>query len=129
MDHENRFARKEIKMRRNIKSISGKNIYSLPLAVLIIILLASTGALAQDPASETKPWQFGVSIYGWFPDITGTTAFEQPGGGSDFEIDIEDILKNLEFTLMGMFDVRKGRWGYPYRSYLHGCRRFGKRHA
>jgi hypothetical protein len=111
MDHENILSGKETKMRKSINSISGKNIYSLPLAILMITLLASTGALAQQSASETKPWQFGVSVYGWFPDITGTTAFEQPGGGSDFEIDIEDILKNLEFTLMGTFDVRKGRWG------------------
>jgi hypothetical protein len=71
----------------------------------------STGALAQQPASETGSWHFGASIYGWFPDITGQTAFTPPGGSGDFEIDIEDILENLEFTLMGTFDVRKGRWG------------------
>jgi len=110
MGHENKLARKKIKMRRNIKSTAVKRFYSLPLAILMINLLASTGALAQQSASETEPWQFGVSIYGWFPDITGTTAFE-PSGGGDFEIDIEDILDNLEFTLMGTFDVRKGRWG------------------
>lgn len=32
-------------------------------------------------------------------------------GSGEFEIDIEDILDNLEFTLMGTLDVRKGRWG------------------
>jgi len=98
-------------MRRNIKTTAGKNIYSLPLAILMITLLASTGALAQQPESESESWQFGVSIYGWFPDITGTTAFEPSGGSGEFEIDIEDVLKNLEFVLMGTFDVRKGRWG------------------
>jgi hypothetical protein len=78
----------------------------------MITLLASTGALAQQPAGEIDSWQFGVSIYGWFPDIAGQTAFTPPGGSSDFEIDIENILDNLEFTLMGTFDVRKGRWGF-----------------
>ena len=98
-------------MRRSIKSTVGKSIFSLPLVVLLMALLASTGALAQQPASETESWQFGVSIYGWFPDIAGETAFTQPGGSSEFKIDFDNILDNLEFALMGMFDMRKGRWG------------------
>jgi hypothetical protein len=98
-------------MRSSIKSTAGKSIFSLPLVVLMMALLASTGALAQQPASDTESWQFGVSIYGWFPDIAGETSFTQPGGSSEFGIDIENILDNLEFTLMGTFDVRKGRWG------------------
>jgi hypothetical protein len=99
-------------MRRSIPSTAGKSFYLLLLAVLMMALLASTDALAQQPADKTGSWQFGASIYGWFPDIAGQTAFTQPGGGNEFEIGIEDILDNLEFTLMGMFDVRKGRWGF-----------------
>ena len=83
----------------------------MSLAILMMTLLLSTGALAQQTASENDYWQFGVSIYGWFPDISGETSFTQPGGTSDFKIDIGDILDNLEFTMMGMFDARKGRWG------------------
>jgi hypothetical protein len=98
-------------MRKSIKSITREEIFSLPLVVLMITLLLSTGALAQQTASETDFWQFGVSIYGWFPDISGDTSFTQPGGTNDFKIDIGDILDNLEFTLMGIFDARKGRWG------------------
>ena len=98
-------------MRRSIKSTTRKSIVSLPLAVLMMALLLSTGAFAQQPASETDSWQFGVSIYGWFPDLAGETAFTQPGGSTEFKIDIDDILDNLKFTLMGTFDVRKGRWG------------------
>ena len=98
-------------MRKSIKSTTGKSIVSLPLAVLMMALLLSTGAFAQQPASETDSWQFGVSIYGWFPDLAGETAFTQPGGSTEFKIDIDDILDNLKFTLMGTFDMRKGRWG------------------
>jgi hypothetical protein len=98
-------------MRRSIKSTRGKRIVSLPLAVLMMALLASTGALAQQRASETESWQFGVSIYGWFPNISGQTAFTHSGSSNEFEIDIDNILDNLEFTLMGTFDVRRGRWG------------------
>jgi len=62
-------------------------------------------------AAENDSWQFGASIYGWFPDISGETAFGL-SGGNDFQIGIEDILDNLQFTLMGVFDARKGRWGF-----------------
>jgi len=98
-------------MRRSIQSTTGRRIFSLPVAVLMMVFLSSTFALAQQSASETESWQFGVSIYGWFPDIAGETSFMQPGGSSEFEISIDDILDNLEFTLMGTFDARKGRWG------------------
>jgi len=101
----------EIKMKKITKSITRKGIFPLPLAVVIMTFLLSTGALAQQTASETDSWQFGVSIYGWFPDISGETSFTQPGGSNDFKIDIGDILDNLKFTLMGTFDARKGRWG------------------
>jgi hypothetical protein len=77
----------------------------------MVALLTSTGALAQQPASEPESWRFAMSIYGWFPDVAGETSFTPPGGSSEFEIDVEDILDNLEFALMGTFDVGKGRWG------------------
>ena len=88
-----------------------ERVVSLTSAVILTTLLTATGALAQQPADKSQLWQFGASIYGWFPDITGQTAFTQPGGGNEFEIDIDTILDNLEFTLMGSFDVHKGRWG------------------
>ena len=98
-------------MRRSIKSTAKTGIFILPIVALMMALLLSTGALAQQPASETESWQFGVSIYGWLPDLAGETAFTQPGGSSEFGIDIENILDSLEFALMGTFDMRKGRWG------------------
>jgi len=98
-------------MRSVIQFTTGKQMIALSFAVLMISTLASTGALAQQAASDSDAWQFGVSIYGWFPDIAGETAFTQPGGSNDFTIDIDNILDNLKFTLMGIVDVRKGRWG------------------
>ncbi len=98
-------------MRRNIKSTAGKQKLVFSFAALMVALFASTGALAQQASGGSDGWQFGASIYGWFPDIAGQTAFMQPGGSNEFEIDIDNILENLEFTLMGVFDMRKGRWG------------------
>lgn len=98
-------------MRSVIQFTTSRPMIAFSFAVLMMATLASTGALAQQAAGDSDTWQFGVSIYGWFPDIAGQTAFTQPGGGDDFEIDIDNILDNLKFTLMGTLDVRKGRWG------------------
>ena len=62
-------------------------------------------------ANDADSWQFGLSIYGWFPDISGTTNFPLAPGDGDFTIGIGDILDNLSFTFQGTFDARKGNWG------------------
>ncbi len=75
-------------------------VYLLLLAFIPSVVLAET----------SDDWEFGLSIYGWFPDIAGQTAFPV-GGGEDFEVSVGDILDNLQFTLQGSFDARKGQWG------------------
>jgi len=80
---------------------------------LLIAFCASAALLPVGTlASEQESWEFGASIYGWFPDVSGQTSFSPPGGGGDFEVGIESILENLEFTLMGTFDARKGNYGF-----------------
>lgn len=76
---------------------------------VISMALLSAGML---PATlSADDWEFGAAIYGWFPDISGQTAFTPPGGGGDFTVEIGDILENLQFTFQGSFDARKGQWG------------------
>ncbi len=77
------------------------------VALSLSVLAWPAGALA----NENESWQFGASIYGWFPDIAGETAFS-PAGGGEFKVDIENIIDNLQFALMGTFDARKGQWGF-----------------
>lgn len=79
----------------------------LAFAVVISVALAPLAAAAEPEES----WQFGASIYGWFPDIAGRTAFSDTTGGGEFEVDVGDILDNLEMVFMGTFDARRGRWG------------------
>jgi len=78
------------------------------LAFAVCSALLPTGVMA----NEQDSWQFGASIYGWFPDISGQTSFTPPSGGGNFEIGIDQILDNLKFTFMGTFDMRKGRTGF-----------------
>lgn len=78
---------------------------------MLLSVVASAALLpAAVSAAEADDWQFGASIYGWFPDISGTT--NVPIGSGDFTIGISDILDNLEFTFQGSFDARKGKWGF-----------------
>lgn len=77
------------------------------IGILPLLLALSPIAAGSD---QNGDWEFGASIYGWFPDISGRTAIAL-GGGADFEVEVGDILDNLQFTLQGSFDARKGRWG------------------
>ena len=83
----------------------------LSVRALRALLLSAVLLPAAAPADEGDPWVFGASINGWFPDIAGRTAFPSGPGGGDFTVDVKDIIENLEFTLQGSFDARKGSWG------------------
>ena len=61
-------------------------------------------------AAQDSEWEFGLGVYGWFPDISGTTSFPI-GEDEDFTVPIDDILDKLDFTFQGNFDARKGQWG------------------
>ena len=66
-------------------------------------------APAQAQIQEDK-WTFQAVVYGYFPDIGGSTKFPERTGGSTIDVDIGKILSNLNFTFMGEFEARKGRW-------------------
>jgi len=78
----------------------------------VISVISLTAALlpAAVSADDSDSWKFGVSVYGWFPDISGSTSFPD-GSGGDFILPIDTILDNLKFTFQGSFDARKGNWG------------------
>jgi hypothetical protein len=73
----------------------------------MLALIAPAAAQAQ-PRDE---WQFGATIYAYFPDISGRTRFAPAGGGGEFTLDIGTILDNLKFAFMGAFEAHSGRWG------------------
>lgn len=77
-----------------------------------VIALSLTAALlpATVSADDSDSWEFGASVYGWLPDISGSTTFPD-GSGGDFTLPIDTILDNLKFTFQGAFDARKGNWG------------------
>jgi hypothetical protein len=81
------------------------------LAVGITLWLCAAAFPGQVLAANADDWKFGASIYGWFPDLKGRSQLSDANDGTEIQIDIRDILKNLEFTFMGTLGVRKGRFG------------------
>ncbi len=75
------------------------------LATLAIALPMSAQAQADEP------WKFQAAIYGWFPAISGSSAYPVQGGGANIAISMGDVLDALKFTFQGSFEARKGRWG------------------
>jgi len=76
-------------------------------AVLGATLLSNGAAMAQSTADD---WKFHAIIYGYLPDIGGTTTFPA-GTGSSINVDANTILDHLKFTFMGTFEAQKGKWG------------------
>jgi hypothetical protein len=66
--------------------------------------------LAAQAQETSDSWQYRMTVYGWFTDVGASTSFPT-GGGSDIEVDFEDIVDKLDFAFMGAFLARKGKWG------------------
>src|SRR5262245_59257 len=66
-------------------------------------------ALAQQP-DEQKDWDVRAAVYGYFPNIGGTTRLAAPGGG-EIDIDAQDLVRNTHAAFMSAVEAQKGRWG------------------
>lgn len=84
-------------------------------ALRIAALAVGLGAAALAPAASAQApddkWTFQAIVYGYFPDLGGKTSFPERTGASSIDVNIDQILSNLNFTFMGTFEARKGRWG------------------
>ena len=83
------------------------------IAVAVLALGVATGGLpATASAQLSDEWKFYAVIYGYFPDIGGTSTFPARTGGSSIDVDASTIINNLKFVFMGTFQAQKGRWGF-----------------
>jgi hypothetical protein len=74
---------------------------------LLVAALLPRALVAQE---ITDDWEFAASIYGWFPDISGDTAFAA-SSISTIDVDISSILDHLKMTGQGAFEIQKDHWG------------------
>jgi hypothetical protein len=83
-------------------------------AILMTVLCMSmliSPSLAQSSGSGTKSddWNYTLAPYLMIPWMDGTAAVR----GHEVEVDVppSKIFDNLQFSLMGYFEARKGKWG------------------
>ena len=79
----------------------GKIVGALSAALLVF---CSCHAFAEDPSAE-EGWQHSVDIYVWGAAVGGET-----NSGTGVDVSFGDLLDNLEFSAMGAYQARKGKW-------------------
>ena len=77
----------------------------LVLAAVASITLFSSAASAQ---SSSNGWHFAIAPYVWTSGMDGTLTIGDQQ--ADIDVPFSDIWDNLDFALMGHFDMRNDRW-------------------
>ena len=62
------------------------------------------------PTDESSPWSFRVGLYGWLQAVEGDVAAR--GISTPVDAGMDDILRNLDLAVMGVFEVGYGRWSF-----------------
>ena len=72
-------------------------------------LLVSAAAMGEEVNMYDGQWHYGLTIYGWFPDIYQTLNFPRVG---DPEVTVKpsSYLHDLQFAAMFAGQARKGDW-------------------
>ena len=79
---------------------------SLAVAVAVTCVANPTTSAAAD-----GDWQYELTPYVWAAGLDGKVRInDRPSAGLAVEQDFSDILKRLDFGLMGAFEARKDRW-------------------
>lgn len=80
---------------------------------IIICALVATLPVAAQAQDSGDALEWRATIYGWLPDLSGTTNFPTgPGGDTpDISVDVDTILDSLDMTFMGTLAFNKGKWG------------------
>ena len=62
--------------------------------------------------NEVGPWRYGLSIYGYFPSLSGDASVPTSPGGATLDVSSSSIIDSLKFTFMGTLDAHNGRYGF-----------------
>jgi hypothetical protein len=73
-------------------------------AALSLTTLFAAPAMAQSESGDDE-WSHSLGVYLWGADIGGATS-----SGSDIDVGFSDLLDNLNFGAMGVYQGRKGKW-------------------
>jgi hypothetical protein len=83
------------------------------IALTVVTFGAAIAALpAAVSAQIADDWKFQAIIYGYLPEIRGSSTFSSQIGGDGITVDAHNIISNLKFAFMGTIEAQKGRWGF-----------------
>ena len=80
----------------------------MKVGALVAAILLAPGAAARAQA-QPEGWQVTLAPYMMGAGMNGTTGIGKLE--SDVSLSASDVFSNLQFGMMGYFEVRKGRWG------------------
>jgi hypothetical protein len=80
-----------------------------PLGLLLIVVTPEV-AKAQSAAPASDEWELALTPFLWGSGIDGTVGVA--GREADFEASVSDLLKSLDFGIMGNFEARRNRWSF-----------------
>ena len=89
--------------RTQFETVSGMMLQKGILLLLVLFLSLAAAPVSADEESEDKA-EFGFELYMWMSTLKQTTAT-----GDEVVLTFGDILKKLDFTLMGRGTVQKNR--------------------
>jgi hypothetical protein len=81
------------------------------MALIGTALAFNTTVYAADSGTSGE-WQHRVLLYGWFPSIDGTLKYDIPGSGSSASADASDLIENIDFVFMGLYEGRMDEWSF-----------------
>ncbi|MFC5610354.1 hypothetical protein [Variovorax soli] len=81
-------------------------------AAMLAALLAPAAASAQPGIQQqADAWRYGLSVYGYFPSLSGTASAPTSPGGPTIDVSADKLIDALKFTFMASFDANNGRYG------------------
>jgi len=81
-------------------------------AALVLLPLAAAHAQQKPGANSGGDWRYALSVYGYFPSLSGSSSAPTSPGGPSIDVSADKIIDSLKFTFMGSLDASNGRYGF-----------------
>ena len=76
----------------------------------VFALAALLSVIAGSSSAQDGQWEFSTTLYGWASGIESSIGTSR--GPIESEVDFSDILDDLDMAFMGVFEARRGPWGF-----------------
>jgi len=86
-------------------------------ALALMPMATAHAQAAMSPVPPADTWRYGLSIYGYFPSMGGSTSVPTGGGGGggggpSLDLDAGKVLDAIKFAFMANLDASNGRYGF-----------------